>query len=129
MNLPCRSEFQFRITGRIPSKKNSKNIIRNKNRMMLISSKKYLAWESEQITKLKLQKPASPLHRVSSIRIEFTWPDARKKDLTNAAEGVMDVLVRAGIIEDDCWQVVQELILVSMGKRKYDHGADIFIKL
>jgi Holliday junction resolvase RusA-like endonuclease len=41
----------------------------------------------------------------------FLMPDARRTDLTNKAESVADLLVDNGIIKDDSWQVIDEMLL------------------
>lgn len=48
---------------------------------------------------------------ITSIEIATGFPDNRKADLTNKAESVMDLLVLAGVIQDDSWQVAPRLIL------------------
>lgn len=51
---------------------------------------------------------------VREIVLAFKMPDNRRKDLTNAAESVMDLLVDAGILSDDCWQVIPNVTLLGM---------------
>lgn len=47
----------------------------------------------------------------ADVEIAFTCRTARRRDLTNMAEGLMDALVVAGILPDDCWQIVPRLTL------------------
>ena len=39
-------------------------------------------------------------------------------DLTNKAESIMDTLVDAGILEDDCWKQTGPVHLIPMGVDK-----------
>jgi Holliday junction resolvase RusA-like endonuclease len=88
------------LSGRIPSKKNSKQIIRRGGRSFLVSSQKHNAWHTDALWQLKEQN-IKPMTGPLSIEMKFWFPDKRKTDLTNKAESVMDLLVDAGIIEDD----------------------------
>ena len=45
------------------------------------------------------------------IEMMFYFPDKRRADLTNKAESIMDLLVDAGIIEDDNANVCPEVLL------------------
>lgn len=62
-------------------------------------------------------------------RIELIlYPESlRASDLTNKAESIMDLLVDAGIIEDDNWFVVPEVNLKFGGKDKNNPRCEIII--
>ena len=92
------------LTGPIPSKKNSKRIVRAGSYPKLVSSKDYLTWEKSALYELANYKPRHPLYQGEKITLSFEVTDNRRRDLTNMAEGVMDSLVKAGILEDDNWQ-------------------------
>ncbi len=47
--------------------------------------------------------------KIDRIELIFYPSTKRKADATNKAESVMDLLVDAGIIEDDNWFVVPEV--------------------
>lgn len=88
---------------------------------MLIPSKRYSEWHSDA-TKQLLKRP---LPDIMELTILFYLPDARKTDLTNKAESVMDLLVDNGILADDNWNVVPRLILQSGGIDKLNPRAEI----
>ena len=67
------------LYGRIPSKKNSRNIFVRGGRIVNIPSKDYEAWHNEQMWLLKKHKPKSPLKNVN-ITICITAGDNRKSD-------------------------------------------------
>jgi len=96
------------LFGRIPSKKNGKIMICRGSRPILISTPAYSAWREEQLWKLKGKKVPSI---ITELRLSFYAPDARRTDLTNKAESVMDLLVDARLIEDDNWTVIPKLVL------------------
>lgn len=98
------------LEGRVPSKKNSRNIFCRGNKPINIPSKDYADWHEEKMWELKKHKPKVPLKEVD-VFISFTPGDNRTFDLTNKAESIMDLLVDAGILEDDNWSVVGRLDL------------------
>ena len=116
---------RFILKGRIPSKKNSKDIIPNKayqktgkgRPYFLISSKKHKEWHSQAMKQLMLQ-PSCKCHSIDHVLINFTFGDRRRTDLTNKAESVMDLLVDYKILNDDSWQEVPKLALSG----KYEKG-------
>lgn len=101
------------ITGRVPSKKNSKRIVTRGKRAFLIGSQDYLDWKSvaKQQISSQLKKDFIKFVEPVSIQIDVYFPDRRKADITNKVESIMDAMVDEGVIEDDKWQCVPELIL------------------
>lgn len=121
-------ETCFGITGRIPSKKNGKRILRGRGGVRFIgSSKSYGAWEREHVAELAdLRLFPAPL-RHCTVAIAFTAGDRIKFDLTNKAESVMDLLVLAGVIEDDNADVVPSVTLTLAGYEKGKFYAKVTI--
>ena len=112
------------LTGRVPSKKNSKIVICTNNKPRLLPSKKYQEWHEEKMWELKAQDTRI-IENIKRIEIILYAPDKRKADLTNKAESLMDLLVDIGIIKDDNWFVVSELILKFGGVDKNNPRAII----
>lgn len=98
--------FTIDIKGRIPSKKNSKDIIKRGKRKFIVPSKKHQEWHDDAMWQVKAQKPKYGINRCS-INLLFRMPDNRRADLSNKEESIMDLLVDAGVITDDSWQVVR----------------------
>jgi Holliday junction resolvase RusA-like endonuclease len=95
------------ITGDVPSKKNSKQIVYVKQRPLVIPSSNYTKWHKQALSQLLGQKPiTTPIERVD---LTFYPSTKRRADATNKAESAMDLLVDAGIIEDDNWFVIPEV--------------------
>jgi len=105
--------IELTLTGRIPSKKNSKRIVKSKKgKLSLVSSINYMKWHKEASMQLKYQKQAkNRVKQAIKIELEFTFGDKRKTDLTNKAESVMDLLVDNGTLDDDNWMVIPEIKL------------------
>ena len=99
------------ITGRIPSKKNSKQIVGSGTKKFLVCSEAHKAWHAEAYSQVVMHKFGRPNLENVSIEIKIFFPDRRKADLTNKAESLMDLLVDCDIIKDDNWKVVSCLML------------------
>lgn len=120
--------YSIFINGRIPSKKNQKQIFKNKKtgRNFITDSKNHKEWHRTNIWTLKSSWSGQPLKKCH-IELVFIFPDRRKADLTNKAESVLDLLVDAGIIEDDNFFVVQKVVLLSGGVDKENCGCKVLI--
>lgn len=101
-------------------KKNSRMCFVRGGRMFNIPSKRFKDWHSEAMAQLK-NEPKMDFETFEII-ITFHFPDKRRRDLTNLAESIMDLLVDACIITDDNWQIVPCLKIVSAGiNKEYPH--------
>lgn len=99
----------------VPSKKNSKITIWSKkyHRGFVIPSNKYQAWESKnkkivEIWALEMRNKYGiqfPLTK-AGCKILFYWNNNRRLDNTNKAESIHDLLVLAGVLSDDRWQIL-----------------------
>lgn len=88
------------IHGDPRTKKNSSRIIRAGNRMMLIPSAQYKAYEADALKQI----PAKYRQRLDSpmnVRCVYYMRTRRKVDLVNLLESTCDILVRAEVLEDD----------------------------
>lgn len=113
--------MKLTIYGSTPSKKNSKIISCAGNRPRLFPSSKYTSWHKEALLQLIGKKAITS----NKIKITFFGQDNRKFDLTNKAESIMDTLVDAGLLEDDNYEFVSELLLVYGGVDKLSPRAEI----
>lgn len=103
-----------------PSKKNSKNAVylKNKRRVVVLSSNEYATWERNTVIQIKSWmveqvKAKGSIFPLTSCAISliFYFPNKRRRDLTNASEGVMDSLVKCGVLSDDNWLVMNPIKL------------------
>ena len=115
------------ISGRIPSKKNSRCLFVRGGKMMNIPSKKYKEWHVDASEQLQEYKRTKPLQGPLSIDLSFWAPDKRKTDLTNKAESILDLLVDNGILADDNWYIVSEVVLMFEGVDKDNPRCEIDI--
>lgn len=65
-----------------------------------VPTKRYKDWQEEALWQIKAQKVKPVAGRVT-VYVRVVSPDKRNRDLGNLDKALADVLVRAGIIEDD----------------------------
>jgi len=63
------------------------------------------AYWSSKYEKYKVIYPLTDV----SMKVYHYWADNRKRDLSNKFETIADLLVNAGIIADDSWQVMDSI--------------------
>ena len=108
--------------GRIPSKKDGQMIRTNKRtgKSFVAPSKKHDAWKKAELLHLLAVKQTIktagvvlPLvaGNIYKTNITVYFPDRRKADIINKVETIQDILVDAGIIEDDNRFVLDYLVL------------------
>jgi len=114
-------DYMFQLTGRIPSKKNSRITLRNGR---TIPSKAYTAWHSIAEAQL-LDLANEGLDEPLSITYQFYLPDRRRTDLSNKIESVNDLLVDIGFITDDNANILSVLHVYYMGVDKENPRCEI----
>ena len=88
------------------SKKNSQQILINKatGRPFIMPSKKYKEYEQEALwfipKNIFINYPVN-------VKCLFYMPTKRKCDLTNLLEAVDDIMVKAGLLSDDNYTVIE----------------------
>ena len=116
------------VTGDCPSKKNGKRIITNSRtgKPMIISSSRHNDWEKSAIASLVLQFVG---YRVTdypvALSLKFWFSNKRAHDLDNVAASIMDVMTKAGILEDDSTKYVSRLVLEFGGVDKENPRVEI----
>ncbi len=100
---------EIRYTIPLPpiSKKNSQQILKNPKtgRPFIMPSKKYKQYEAAAAAFL-LPRPDIPIDRVVNVKCLFYMPTRRVVDLVNLLEAADDVLVYAGVLEDDNSRII-----------------------
>lgn len=67
-----------------------------------IKSKEYRNWETAAILSLRQQWGQKlPIDKPYAIRMTFTRPDRRRRDIGNLEKATQDALQKAGVISDD----------------------------
>ena len=104
--------IELLIHGKVPSKKNSKRRVKRGQGIFMIPSAAHEAWHARALAELRPQWDGrAAVSGECTVSIDFVPGDRRAADLSNKAESVMDLLVDAGILADDNWFVVAQLIL------------------
>lgn len=74
-------------------------------------TKRYKDWMEEQQWSIKNQIRKfkyDPVKAPYIIGIVWFVPDNRRRDPDNIMKPVLDVLQKAGVFEDDCWQLLKD---------------------
>lgn len=92
----------------VPPKKNSKQIFTNRStgKPFITASKRYKEWESTELQNLEKHN----LQIISPCRMTLTFfpPNRRAYDMGNKRESIQDLLVKAGILEEDNFKILQQ---------------------
>lgn len=96
--------YKLIIPGNTPSLKNSKQLVwgKGQDRPRLIASETYRAWKPQALCSLR-QSPLVGKQWRYPLRVSFHFirKDNRAFDHINIAQGPLDLMTEAGIIEDD----------------------------
>ena len=124
--------MRFIIHGHVPSKKNSKRLVYAGHRPLLISSKAHEAWHTVAMYELKSQVKGMANRIASSgphkVTIELWGENARRSDLTNKAESIMDLFVDMGIFRDDNWNEIPQVHIIYRGIDRKNPRAEITVE-
>jgi len=113
--------MKLTIKGRIPSKKNQRDIFVRGGRIVNIPSEKYREWHREASKQIRNAKSGD----YHNAHITMFAPDKRKADLTNKAESIMDLLVDNKVIKDDNWFEIENIVLLFGGVDRENPRAEI----
>lgn len=119
--------MHIKLTGSIPSKKNSRvGFVRN-GRVMNIPNKAYKEWHDDAIYQLRAQGTLEANFEGVEAIITLYSKDNRRRDMDNQLGSIMDLLVDYGVLRDDSWQCVPRITVIHGGVDKVG-GADIVIE-
>lgn len=100
--------YLFHIHQETPAKKNSRIINTKTGRSF--PSKKYTEWHNQALTEIKSQMAQYSLKAPISERVEidlrFIHGDKRRRDSDNGVSSIFDLLVDAGILSDDNYNII-----------------------
>lgn len=114
------TKVKFDIAGQVPSKKNNKRLLKNSRtgKMFIASSEKFNEWHNQAMMDLcfRLNKDRD-VFRDKQVEIELTFynSDNRRHDLDNMTSSVLDLLVDAEFIDDDCCKAVNKVVAIFGG--------------
>ena len=90
------------------SKKNSQQILVNRatGRPFIMPSKKYKEYEKDAMWFIP---KGETINKPVNVKCLFYMPTHRKCDLVNMQEAILDVMVKAGLLADDNYSIVQSM--------------------
>lgn len=95
----------YTLLGEPRTKKNHQRILRGAGgRPTIAQSKAYVQYERDCLWQIR--SPPRPLAGPVNVKCLYFMPTRRRVDLTNLLEATDDILVKAGVIADDCAAVV-----------------------
>lgn len=102
------AEIHFTVNLTPISKKNNPQIAYNPKtgKPFIVPSKQYKQYEKDALWFIpkgeKINKPVN-------VKCLFYMPTRRKCDLVNMQEAILDVMVKAGLLADDNYSIVQSM--------------------
>lgn len=129
-------KIAFILSGNIPSKKNSKQIFKNKKtgKHFISCSKTYKLWNKEARLQILQQimnddtiRHILPISSCKKITVYLFFGNKRKTDNTNKVESIHDLLVDYGILIDDNWMITGETHQIPV-YREREPGARVEIE-
>ena len=103
--MSLRNMYSFVITGRIPSKKNSR--VTNRKTGRSFPSRDYTKWHknaAEQLENFYNEEIDFPVE----VSYKFYMPDLRPTDISNKLESINDLLTDINFWKDDNWSIVRK---------------------
>jgi Holliday junction resolvase RusA-like endonuclease len=120
--MPAQKKLELTLTGNVPSKKNSRI---NRGDGMSFPSRKYMDWQNDSLTQVRLQT-RERFYKPVAIEVIIYFATMGRADLDNRLTSILDMLVEALVLRDDKWQDVP-LMQAQAEYRKREPGAFIRI--
>ncbi len=89
------------------TKKNSQVIAKHNGRTFVVQNKLYKKYEKECLN--VIEPPEKPIDEPVNVQMRFFMPTRRRVDLVNLQQACLDILVRAGVLEDDNFNIVYSM--------------------
>lgn len=99
--------WQQTILSSPRSKKNSQVIAKRNGRTFIVQSKLYRQYEKDCLK--VIEPPEKPIDEPVNVKMLFFMPTRRRVDLVNLENACLDILVRAGVLEDDNHNIVYSM--------------------
>ena len=99
--------WQQTIASPPHTKKNSQVIAKHNGRTFVVQNKLYKKYEKECLN--VIEPPEKPLDEPVNVQMRFFMPTRRRVDLVNLQQACLDILVRAGVLEDDNFNIVYSM--------------------
>lgn len=99
--------WQQTIVSAPHTKKNSQVIAKHNGRTFVVQNKLYKKYEKECLN--VIEPPEKPIDEPVNVQMRFFMPTRRIVDLVNLQQACLDILVRAGVLEDDNFNIVYSM--------------------
>lgn len=93
------------LDGETPSQKNSQTF--NRRTKTLFKSAVFRKWAVDANRQILAQGVPSTPYEQARIVVTFYHSDLRRRDGENALSSIQDLLVKCGVIVDDCWTRIE----------------------
>lgn len=98
------------LNGETPSKKNSRI---NTKSGRSFPSKRYVKWHNDAVAQICKQQMTGEILSIGNneqVRLTavFYHGDFKRRDSDNQLSSILDTLVDAGVLVDDCWSIIPE---------------------
>lgn len=113
---------ELTLEGSVPSKKNSRINLRSG---VSLPSKKFVQWQDDAMSQVRIQTPER-FYKPVQIEVIIYFATLAKADLDNRLTSILDMLVECVVLRDDKWQDVP-LMKVQAEHRPKNGGAFIRI--
>lgn len=111
--------MQLRLTGEVPAKKNSR--IFNVRTHRSFPSEAYARWHEEALIEvLKIKNKMGWQRAIDvpcKVDVLFVHDSYRRRDCDNGLSSILDLLVDAGVLQDDNWKIVREVAVKNEYKK------------
>lgn len=88
------------LKGAPRTKKNHQQILKNRSgRPFVAPSKDFLLYQEKCLWQIKT--PQRAISEAANVKAVYYMPDRRRVDLVNLLEATCDILVKAGVLDDD----------------------------
>lgn len=95
----------YTLLGTPRTKKNHQRILRGAGgRPTIAQSKEYIQYEKDCLWQIR--SPPRPLAGPVNVKCLYYMPTRLRVDLVNLLEATCDILVKAGVLADDCATIV-----------------------
>ena len=94
------------IYGAPRTKKTSQQIIKVGGHPRLVQSKAYRDYEKDAIRQIEEAHKTWHIDYPCEVKCIFYRPSKIRVDLTNLLEAIDDILVKAGVLQDDNWKII-----------------------
>ena len=100
------NDLYLTIYGAPRTKKNSQQIVKVGGHYRIVQSKAYREYEKDAVRQIEEAHKTWHIDYPCNVQCIFYRPTRIRCDLTNLLEAIDDILVKAGVLQDDNWKII-----------------------